>query len=60
MICSFIAFLKLIISFFNIFKNVVVTFSKLQQLIKGKMKQKTLDIFLGLIQKVRMIYYLIY
>ena len=59
MICSFIAFLKLIISF-NIFKNFVVTFSKLQQLIKGKMKQKTLDIFLGLIQKVRMIYYLIY
>ena len=44
------AFLQLIIIFFNKIKKFVVSFSMLSQLLERKMEQKVLGIFLGLIQ----------
>ncbi len=47
---TFMAFLQLIIIFFNKIKKFVVSFSMISQLLERKMKQKVLEIFLGLIQ----------
>ena len=47
---TFMAFLQLIIIFFNKIKKFVVSFSMLSQLLERKMEQKALEIFLGLIQ----------
>jgi hypothetical protein len=47
---TFMAFLQLIIIFFNKIKKFVVSFSMFSQLLEMKMKQKVLEIFLGLNQ----------
>ena len=44
------SFLQLIIIFFNKIKKFVVSFSMLLQLSEREMKQKVLEIFLGVIQ----------
>ena len=57
---TFMAFLQLIIIFFNKIKKFVVSFSMFSQLLEMKMEQKVLEIFLGLNQIIWMIYCLIY
>ena len=47
---TFMAFLQLIIIFFNKIKKFVVSFSMFSQLLEMKMEQKVLEIFLGLNQ----------
>ena len=47
---TFMAFLQLIIVFFNKIKKFVVSFSMFSQLLEMKMEQKVLEIFLGLNQ----------
>ena len=47
---TFMAFLQLIIIFFNKIKKFVVSFSMFSQLLEMKMEQKVLEIFFGLIQ----------
>jgi len=46
------AFLQLIIIFFNKIKKFVVSFSMFSQLLEMKMEQKVLEIFLGLNQMI--------
>jgi hypothetical protein len=49
---TFMAFLQLIIIFFNKIKKFVVSFSMFSQLLEMKMEQKVLEIFLGLNQMI--------